>query len=131
VSVLFLPTLRWVPERACWKPYRALQPCEWPVEVDLSRLPRPAYGVGVRIYFHHSGPRPWEGLIQLIEIPGGSYQPWEEVSALLEARYYRPEVIVYLVQARGHMRLVRASRVIGISTGTDLRPLLEHGYEDL
>jgi hypothetical protein len=130
VNALTLPTLRWDPERSRWVPYRGLEPAAWPPEVDQQRLPRPAYQVGTRIYFTYSGPRPWEGLVYSIELPGGHYQPGEDLDALIAERYYRPAAIVYLVQARGHLRLVRASRILGISTGSDLRPLLEHGYED-
>ncbi|RAQ98210.1 hypothetical protein [Thermogemmatispora tikiterensis] len=127
---LILPTLRWLPEANRWQPFRGLQPCDWPPEVEPQHLPRPTYTVGTRVYFEYVGPRPWEGIIQLIELPGGRYQPWEDVYELIARRYYRPEAIVYLIQARGHLRLVRAPRVVGLSTGSELRPLLEHGYEE-
>ncbi len=130
MSELSLPSLRWDPERACWIPYRGLNPAPWPEEVDQAALPRPAYRVGTRVYFRWIDPRPWEGEIRMIEIRGGPYQPWDDIYDVIAERYYRPDALIYSIQARGHIRLVRASKIVGISTNTDLRPLLEHGYEE-
>jgi hypothetical protein len=38
--------------------------------------------------------------------------------------------MIYLVQARGHNRMVAAPKILGISTNTHLSAIWEHGYEE-
>jgi hypothetical protein len=38
--------------------------------------------------------------------------------------------MIYLIQARGHIRMVAAPKILGISTNTHRSAIWEHGYEE-
>jgi len=127
----YLPSLLWDPDLQTWIPKRGFTVVELPAEVDLKILPRPAYQVGERVRFSWYGATPWEGEIRGIQIAGGEYDPYSEaIEQVIQRRYLRPNSMVYLIQARGHIRMVAAPKVVGISTNTHLSAIWEHGYEE-
>ena len=127
----YLPSLHWDPDLQTWIPKHGFTVVELPAEVDPKTLPTPAYQVGERVRFSWYGATPWEGEIRGIQIAGGEYDPYSEaIEHVLQRRYLRPNSMVYLIQARGHIRMVAAPKVVGISSNTHLSAIWEHGYEE-
>jgi hypothetical protein len=128
---VFLPSLHWDPDHQHWIPKRGFTTVELPPEVDPNVLPRPAYQVGQRVRFSLYGTTPWEGEIRGIQIAGGASDPYTEaVEYTIQRRYLRSNSMVYLIQARGHIRMVAAPKILGISTNTHRSAIWEHGYEE-
>lgn len=131
MSNVYLPSLHWDPDFQKWIPKRGFTVVELPAEVDPRVLPKPVYQVGERVRFSWYGATPWEGEIRGIQIAGGEYNPYNEaIEHVIQRRYLRPNSMVYLIQARGHIRLVAAPKVVGISSNTHLSAIWEHGYEE-
>ncbi len=131
MSDSYLPSLHWDPDLQQWIPKRGFTTVELPPEVDPNLLPRPAYQVGQRVRFSLYGPTPWEGEIRGIQIAGGAYDPYTEaVEYTIQRRYLRSNSMIYLIQARGHIRMVAAPKILGISTNTHRSAIWEHGYEE-
>ena len=127
----YLPSLHWDQDRQQWIPKRGFTTVELPPEVDPNLLPRPAYQVGQRVRFSLYGPTPWEGEIRGIQIAGGAYDPYTEaVENTIQRRYLHSNSIIYLIQARGHIRMVAEPKILGISTNTHRSAIWEHGYEE-
>lgn len=127
----YFPSLHWDQDRQQWIPKRGFTTVELPPAVDPNVLPRPAYQVGQRVRFSLYGPTPWEGEIRGIQIAGGAYDPYTEaVEYTIQLRYLRSNSMVYLIQARGHIRMVAAPKILGISTNTHRSAIWEHGYEE-
>jgi hypothetical protein len=102
-----------------------------PVEVDPKTLPMPTYRIGERVRFSWYGTTPWEGEIRGIQIAGCEYDAYNEaIEYIIQRRYLRQNSMTYLIQARGHIRMVTAPKILGISTNTHLSAIWEHGYEE-
>jgi hypothetical protein len=131
MSDAYLPSLHWDQDHQRWIPKRGFTIVELPSEVDSNVLPIPAYQIGERVRFSWYGPTSWEGEIRGIQIAGGEYDPYNEViEHVIQRRYLRSHSMIYLIQARGHIRMVAAPKIIGISTNTHLSAIWEHGYEE-
>jgi len=131
MSKVNLPSLHWDQDHQCWIPKRGFTVVELPAEVDPKMLPKPAYRVGERVRFSWHGATPWKGEIRGIQIAGGEYNPYNEaIEYVIQRRYFGTNSMVYLIQARGHIRLVVAHKIVGISTNTHLSAIWEHGYEE-
>ncbi len=127
----YLPSLHWDPDLLKWIPKRGFTVVDLPAEVDPNVLPKPAYQIGERVRFSWYSPTPWEGEIRGIQIAGGEYDPDNEaIEYTIQRRYLRPHSMIYLIQARGHIRMVAATKILGISTNTHLSAIWEHGYEE-
>ncbi len=127
----YLPSLHWDQDHSRWIPKRGFTTVELPPEVDPKVLPKPAYAIGERVRFTWYGPTSWEGEIRGIQIPGGAYDDYPEAIAYtIQRRYLRPNSMIYLIQARGHIRMVAAPKILGISTNTHRSAIWEHGYEE-
>jgi hypothetical protein len=128
---MYLPSLHWNEESQRWLPMRGYAPAELPPRVTQDMLPRPVYRIGERVRFSWYGATPWEGEIRGVQIAGGEFDAESEaLSSFIQRKYFRPHSMVYLIQARGHMRMVAAPKVLGISTNTSRSAIWEHGYED-
>ena len=126
-----LPSLHWDPDRQRWIPKHGFTSVEFPPELDPKMLPEPAYQIGERVRFSWYGSTPWEGEIRGVQIAGGEYDPYNEaIEYAIQRKYLRPNSVVYLVQARGHIRMVAVSKILGISPNTDRSSIWEHGYEE-
>jgi hypothetical protein len=131
VNDFYLPSLHWDRDQQCWIPKRGFITVEFPPEVDPNVLPKPAYAIGERVRFSWYGPTPWEGEIRGIQIAGGVYDPYSEATEyVIQRQYLRSHSMIYLIQARGHIRMVAAQKILGISTNTHLSAIWEHGYEE-
>jgi len=127
----YIPSLHWDPDLQNWIPKHGFTVVELPVDVDPKLLPKPTYQIGERVRFSWYGTTPWEGEIRGIQIAGGEYDPYHEaIEHVIQRRYLRPNSMVYLIQARGHIRMVAAPKVAGISSNTHLSAIWEHGYEE-
>ncbi len=127
----YLPSLHWDQDHQCWIPKRGFTVVESPPEVDPNMLPKPAYAIGERVRFSWYGSTPWEGEIRGIQIAGGTYDDYAEAIAYtIQRRYLQPNSMIYLIQARGHIRMVAAPKILGISTNTHRSAIWEHGYEE-
>ena len=127
----YLPSLHWDQDYKCWIPKQGFTTVELPSEVDPNVLPKPAFAIGERVRFSWYGPTPWEGEIRGIQIAGGTYDDYTEAIAYtIQRRYLQPHSMTYLIQARGHIRMVAAPKIVGISTNTHLSAIWEHGYEE-
>jgi hypothetical protein len=127
----YLPSLHWDPDLQKWIPKRGFSDVELPAEVDPKVLPKPAYQIGKRVRFSWYGTSPWEGEIRGIQIAGCEYDPYNEsIEYVVQRRYLRSNSMVYLIQARGHIRMVAAPKILGISNNTHLSAIWEHGYEE-
>src|SRR5215472_14682364 len=127
----YLPSLHWDPDSLQWLPKRGFTIVALPAEVDPNMLPTPAYRIGERVRFSWYGTTPWEGEIRGIQIAGGAYDPYTaSIADIIQRRYLRPNTMVYLIQARGHIRMVAATKILGTSINTHLSALWEHGYEE-
>ena len=127
----YLPSLHWDPDLQKWVPKRRFTIVELPDEVDPKALPKPTYHIGERVRFSWYGTTPWEGEIRGIQIAGGEYDPYKEsIEYTIQRRYLRSNSMVYLMQARGHIRMVAAPKILGISIKTHLSAIWEHGYEE-
>ncbi len=126
-----LPSLHWDQDQQQWIPKHGFTTVELPPEVDPNMLPKPAYQIGERVRFSWYGPTPWEGEIRGIQIAGSADDDYTEAIAYtIQRRYLRPNSMIYLIQARGHIRMVAAPKIVGISTNTHLSAIWEHGYEE-
>ena len=104
---------------------------ELPAEVDPNVLAKTSLPIGERVRFSWYGTTPWEGEIRGIQIAGGEYDPYNEaIEYTIQRQYLRPNSMIYLIQARGHIRMVAAPKILGISTNTHLSAIWEHGYEE-
>jgi len=131
MSDAYLPSLHWDPDLQHWIAKRGFTTVELPPEIDPNVLPKPAYGIGERVRFSWYGTSPWEGEIRGIQIAGGAYDPYTEaVEYTIQRRYLRSNSMIYLIQARGHIRMVAAPKILGISTNTHRSAIWEHGYEE-
>ena len=131
MSDTYLSSLHWDQDHQRWIPKRGFTIVELPAEVDPNILPKPAYAIGERVRFSWYGPTPWEGEIRGIQIAGGEYDPYNEaIEYTIQRQYLRPNSMIYLIQARGHIRMVAATKILGISTNTHLSAIWEHGYEE-
>ncbi len=131
MSDYYLPSLHWEPDLQNWIPKHGFTVVELPAEVDPNVLPKPAYQIGERVRFSWYGTTPWEGEIRGIQIAGGEYDPYNEaIEYTIQRRYLRPNSMIYLIQARGHIRMVAAPKILGISINTHLSAIWEHGYEE-
>ncbi len=131
MSANYLPSLHWNPDILQWIPKHGFTAVDLPDEVDPSVLPEPTYHVGERVRFSWYGATPWEGEIRGIQIAGGEYDPYHQaIEYVIQQRYLRPNSMVYLIQARGHIRMVAAPKIVGISTNTHMSAIWEHGYEE-
>ncbi len=127
----YLPSLHWDQDRQRWIPKHGFTTVEFPPEVDPNALPKPAYQIGERVRFSWYGPAPWEGEIRGIQIAGGTYDDYTEaIEYTVQRRYLQPNSMTYLIQARGHIRMVAAPKILGISTNTHRSAIWEHGYEE-
>ena len=127
----YLPSLHWDQDQQQWIPKHGFTVVELPPEVDPNMLTKPAYEIGERVRFSWYGPTPWEGVIRGIQISGGTYDDYTEaIEYTIQRRYLRPNSMIYLIQARGHIRMVAAPKILGISTNTHLSAIWEHGYEE-
>ena len=127
----YIPSLHWDPDLQKWMPKHGFTVVEMPAEVDPKVLPKPAYHVGERVRFSWYGATPWEGEIRGVQIAGSEYDPYSEaIEQVIQRRYLRPNSMVYLIQARGHIRMVTAPKIVGISNNTHLSAIWEHGYEE-
>lgn len=126
-----LPSLHWDQDQQQWIPKHGFTTVEFPPEVNTNMLPKPAYTIGERVRFSWYGSTPWEGEIRGIQIAGGEYDPYNEsIEFLIQRRYLRSNSMIYLIQASGHIRMVAALKILGISTNTHLSAIWEHGYEE-
>jgi len=131
MSNSYLPSLYWDQDQQRWIPKRNFTVVEFPAEVDPNALPRPTYAIGERVRFTWYGSAPWEGEIRGIQIAGGEYDPYTEaIEYTIQRRYLRPNSMIYLIQARGHIRMVAAPKILGISINTHRSAIWEHGYEE-
>jgi hypothetical protein len=131
MSDYYLPSLHWDQDLQQWIPKRGFTTVELPPQVDQRSLPTPVYQIGERVRFSFYAATPWEGEIRGIQIAGGEYDPYNEaIEYIIQRWYLRPNSMVYLIQARGHIRMVAAPKIQGISTNTHLSAIWEHGYED-
>jgi hypothetical protein len=131
MSNSYLPSLHWDQDQQCWIPKHGFTTVEFPSELNTNMLPKPAYQIGERVRFSWYGPTPWEGEIRGIQIAGGEYDPYTEaIEYVIQRRYLRLSSLVYLIQARGHIRMVAAPKILGISTNTSRSAIWEHGYEE-
>jgi hypothetical protein len=127
----YLPSLHWDQDHQRWIPKRGFTTVEFPPELDPNVLPKPAYTIGERVRFSWYGPTPWEGEIRGIQIAGGAYDPYTEaIEYVIQRQYLRSHSMIYLIQARGHIRMVAAPKILGISANTHRSAIWEHGYED-
>jgi hypothetical protein len=127
----YLPSLHWDPDRQRWIPKRGFTTVELPSELDPNILPKPVYQIGERVRFSWYGCTPWEGEIRGVQIAGGEYDSDNEsIEYVIQRKYLRRNAMIYLIQARGHIRMVAASKILGISTKTDRSAIWEHGYEE-
>ncbi len=127
----YLPSLHWDPDLPKWIPKRRFTVVELPAEVNPKVLPKPAYHIGERVRFSWYSTTPWEGEIRGIQIAGDEYDHYNEaIEYVIQRQYLRPNSIAYLIQARGHIRMVAAPKILGISTNTHLSAIWEHGYEE-
>jgi hypothetical protein len=127
----YLPSLHWDSDSLRWIPKRSFTTVELPSEVDPNMLPKPAYQIGERVRFSWYSTTPWEGEIRGIQIAGGEYDAYNEsIEYSIQRRYLPPNSMVYLIQARGHIRMVASQKIQGISTNTHLSAIWEHGYEE-
>jgi hypothetical protein len=127
----YLPSLHWDPDLQKWIAKRGFSVVNLPAEVDVNLVPKPAYQIGERVRFSWYGAKPWEGEIRGIQIAGGEYDPSDEaIEYTIQRRYLRSNSMIYLIQARGHIRMVAAPKIQGISNNTHLSALWEHGYEE-
>jgi hypothetical protein len=114
MSDSYLPSLHRHPDLQQWIPKRGITTVELPPEVDPTLLPRPAYAIGQRVRFSLYGPSPLEGEIRGIQIAGGEYDPYTEaVEYTIQQRYLRSNSMIYLIQARGHIRIVAEPKKAG------------------
>ena len=126
-----LPSLHWDPDRQRWIPKHGFTSVEFPPVLDPKMLPEPAYQIGERVRFSWYGSTPWEGEIRGGQIAGGEFDPYNEsIEYAIQRKYLRPSAMIYLIQARGHIRMVAAAKILGISTNTDRSAIWEHGYEE-
>jgi hypothetical protein len=131
MSDIFLPSLHWDQDHQRWIPKRGFTVVEFPAEVDPNVLPRPSYAIGERVRFSWYGSIPWEGEIRGIQIAGGEYDPYNEtIEYVIQRKYLSSNSMIYLIQAHGHIRMVAAPKLLGISTNTHLSAIWEHGYEE-
>jgi hypothetical protein len=127
----YLPSLHWDPDLQHWIAKQGFSTVELPLEIDPNVLPRPAYQVGQRVRFSLYGTTLWEGEIRGIQIAGGAYDPYTEaIEYTIQQRYLRSNSMIYLIQARGHIRMVAEPKILGISTNTHRSAIWEHGYEE-
>ena len=127
----YLPSLHWNEDQQRWLPMRGYTPAELPPGVTQDMLPKPAYRIGERVRFSWYGSTPWEGEIRGAQIAGGEFDAGSEaLSSVIQRKYFRVHSMVYLIQARGHMRMVAAPKVLGISASSGLSAIWEHGYEE-
>lgn len=127
----YLPSLHWDQDHQQWIPKHGFTTVELPPEVDPNMLPKPAYQIGERVRFSWYGSTPWEGEIRGIQIAGDAYDDYAEAIAYtIQRRYLQPNSMIYLIQARGHIRMVAAPKILGISTNTNRSAIWEHGYEE-
>jgi hypothetical protein len=127
----YLPSLHWDQDHRRWIPKHGFTTVELPPEVDPNVLPKPTYQIGERVRFSWFGPTPWEGEIRSIQIAGGAYDDYTEAIAYtIQRRYLQSNSMIYLIQARGHIRMVAAPKILGISTNTHRSAIWEHGYEE-
>ncbi len=127
-----LPSLHWDQGRQCWIPKHGFTTVEFPPELDPNMLPKPAYQIGERVRFSWYGSTPWEGEIRGVQIAGGENNPYNEaIEYAIQRKYLRPNAMTYLIQARGHIRMVAAPKILGISSNTHLSAIWEHGYEEV
>jgi hypothetical protein len=126
-----LPSLHWDQDQQQWIPKHGFTTVEFPLEVNTNMLAKPAYAIGERVRFSWYGRTPWEGEIRGIQIAGSEYDPdTEAIEYTIQRRYLRSNSMIYLIQARGHIRMVAAPKILGISTNTHLSAIWEHGYEE-
>ena len=131
MSDTYLPSLHWDLDLQKWIPKHRFTVVELPTEVDPNVLPKPDYQIGERVRFSWYGATPWEGEIRGIQIAGGEYDPHNEaIEYIIQRQYLHPNSMIYLIQARGHIRMVAAPKIRGISTNTHLNAIWEHGYEE-
>ena len=131
MSENYLPSLHWDQDRKQWIPKRGFTVVELPPQVDPSALPKPAYAIGERVRFSWYGSTPWEGEIRGIQIAGSEFDPdTEAIEYTIQRGYLRSNSMIYLIQARGHIRMVAGPKILGISTNTHLSAIWEHGYEE-
>ncbi len=131
MSNCYLPSLHWDPDHQCWISKHGFTTVELPPEVDPNLLPKPAYAIGERVRFSWYGSTPWEGEIRGIQIAGSAHHDYAEAIAYtIQRRYLQPDSMIYLIQARGHIRMVAAPKILGISTNTNRSAIWEHGYEE-
>jgi hypothetical protein len=127
----YFPSLHWDQDLQKWIPKRGFTVVDLPADLDAKVLPNPAYQIGERVRFSWYGPTPWEGEIRGIQIAGGEYDPDNEaIESTIQRRYFRPNSMIYLIQARGHIRMVAAPKIQDISTNTHMSAIWEHGYEE-
>lgn len=127
----YIPSLHWDPDEQRWVPKHGFTVVGFPPGLNPGALPKPAYEVGQRVRFSWYGPAPWEGEIRGIQIAGGEFDPDSEaIGHAIQRCYFRPNSVIYLIQARGHMRLVAAPRILGVSYNTNRSAIWEHGYEE-
>src|SRR5271157_1067001 len=123
----YLPSLHWDQDHQRWIPKQGFTVVELPAEVDPNALPRPDYQIGERVRFSWYGATPWEGEIRGIQIAGGAYDHYTEaIEYTIQRRYLRSNSMIYLIQARGHIRMVAAPKILGISISTHLSAIWEH-----
>ena len=61
----------------------------------------------------------------------GAYDLYSEaIEYVIQQQYLRSHSMVYLIQARGHIRMVAAPKILGISANTHRSAIWEHGYEE-
>jgi hypothetical protein len=131
MSNAHLPSLHWDPDHQHWIPKHGFTTVEFLPELDSIMLPKPTYRIGERVRFSWYGSTPWEGEIRGVQIAGGEYDPYKEsIEYAIQRKYLRPNAIIYLIQARGHIRMVAASKLLGISTNTNRSAIWQHGYEE-
>lgn len=84
---------------------------EWPIGFDPSTLAPPPVHLGQRISFEWNPGEVWSGEVRSIELSGGAISDHEDVAREI-ARRYAPDAIRLSVNARGHLRSVRISRLV-------------------
>lgn len=112
----YLPVPVWNSSTGMWEPldFRQGQRVgSWPDGFDPAMLPVPEYHDGDHVQFVRDETCAREGVIRRVLLRGGAYGPLEDQEDMIKRWYLDPDVITYLVTARGHDHRIKACHILG------------------
>jgi len=119
----YLPVPVWNNRIGQWEPLdfrQGQRAAAWPGGFDLARLPVSDYRDGDHVKFVRDETCAREGMVRMVLLRGGTYNPLDQVEVLIEQWYCDPESLRYIVTARGMTtRSVPAISLGALSHGID------------